>query len=166
MSKDYCKENGIEGYPTTDPEMRKWCQRPGKHDEDGNPVYFTEQAHKKECEIDHILKKFDKTGLITHIQDIEAKFGDVTGMEFQNMQNKIAAAKNSFNQLPLDIRNRFENDPAKLLSFMDDENNRHEAIKLGLIHEDTPENLDGLGEHVTADQAVNPTTGQPKDEPK
>jgi len=153
MSKAYCKEFGIEGIPTTDPEMRVYCQRPGKKDKDGKPLYFTEQNHKKECDVNYIIKKYDKTGLINHIQTIEAEFGDVTGMDFQAMQNKVANAKTKFNALPAEIRSRFDNDPAELLKFMDDPNNREEGIKLGLIHEDTPESIDGFGEHVKKEDA-------------
>lgn len=164
MSKKYCEDFGIESDPTTSHEMRKFCQRPGKMDEQGNPVYFTEQHHKKETDIDYILKKYDKTGLITHIQKFEGTFGDVTGIEFQAMQQKVANAKSMFNSLPVKIRNRFENDPAKLLKFMDDPNNRAEGIELGLIHADTPENLDGFGEHVKEADAVDPVSGKDKKE--
>lgn len=149
MSKDYCEKHGIESEPTTSPEMRKHCQRPGKMDEEGNPIYFTEQNHKKECDINEIIKKYDRTGLIVHTQDLEAKFGDVTGVEFQKMQNIVAESKSKFEQFPVHIKKRFDNDVGKLLEFMEYEGNRDEAIELGLIKKDTPEKYDGLGEHVT-----------------
>jgi phage internal scaffolding protein len=149
MSKDYREKNPDAEVPViTSPEMRKHSQRPGKKDEHGNPLYFTEQAHKRETDVNEIVKKYDKTGLITHIANFEAKFGDMTGMEFQKAQEMVANAKSQFEMLPSEIRNRFANDPMNLLKFMEKKENRDEAIKLGLIHPDTPENKDGLGEHV------------------
>ena len=35
--------------------------------------------------------------------------------------------------LPAQIRSRFENDPAKLIDFLDNSENLDEAIKLGLV---------------------------------
>lgn len=148
MSKDYCEKTGKNSSPTTPAELRVHCQRPGRQDEDGKPIYFTEQNHKKECDINNIIKKYDKTGLISHISRFEAKFGDLTGLDFKTMQDAVKGAQSSFNALPPDIRNRFENDPGKLLAFMEDPKNRQEGIELGIISAEMAENLDGFGEHV------------------
>lgn len=147
MSLKYAEKFG-GAVGTTTPEMREHCKRPGKQDENGKPIYFTEQAHKKECDVNNIIKKYDKNGLITHVSKFEAKFGDVSGVDFQAMQEKVANAQSMFNQLPVEIRSEFENNPAKLLKFMDNPDNRDRAIELGLINKDWTEDTDGLGEHV------------------
>lgn len=41
-------------------------------------------------------------------------------------------AENSFNMLPSEIRNRFQNDPGQLIGYLSDEKNNEEAYKLGL----------------------------------
>jgi len=148
MSKIYREKTGKMNKSTTTEEMRTFCQRPGKQDEDGNPIYFTEQAHKNECDINHILMKYDKTGLITNVSKFEGHFGDISGQDFKQMQDQIATAKTMFNQLPVEIRNRFDNKPAELLTFMDNPENRNEAIELGIIRKDWTPETDGLGEHV------------------
>lgn len=148
MSDLYLKESGLVVTPTTSPEMREFCKRPGRQHEDGSPLYFTEQHHKRECDVNEIIAKYDKTGLITHVKNFEAKFGDMTGIDFKTAHDLVISAQNSFDALPSEIRNRFQNSPEHLLRFMEDPNNRDEAIKLGLILESTPEHLDGLGEHV------------------
>lgn len=149
MSKEYRLMNGIEMDRKTSEEMKKHCQRPGKQNEDGSPLYFTEQNHKKECDINLIIDKYDKHGVIKHVSAFEGEFGDMTGLDFKKMQDKIANANSHFNNLPWEIRERFSNDPRYLLQFMEDPNNRSEAIKLGLIANTTPPDQDGLGEHVT-----------------
>lgn len=147
MSQEYANKYG-EGEPTTSEEMREHCQRPGDREEDGNIIYTTEQAHKDQCDINKIIARYDKTGLITHISKFEGRFGDLSGADFTEMAQQVAHAKSMFEELPSSIRNRFDNDPGKLLAFMDDEGNRDEAIELGMIREEWTEETDGLGEHV------------------
>lgn len=148
MSKAYCELAGVAGIPTTSQMMREHCQRPGTRDEDGKIVYFTEQHHKKECDVNLIIKKFDKTGLITHVQKLEARYGDVTGLDFRKAQDLVINAQSMFDDLPADIRKRFRNDAGEFLEFMENADNRDEAIKLGLIDTEFTEETDGLGEHV------------------
>lgn len=165
MSKAYREYNGIVGESTTDPDMRNFCQRPGRIDKDGNPEYFTEQNHKKECDVNLIIKKYDRTGLIEHVSRFEAKYGDMTGFDFKTMQDKVKNMENIFGQLPAEIRKRFANTPEKLLEFMEDENNRPEAIKLGLIDPEWDELTDGLGEHVKQGENVKKDDVVNKDAP-
>lgn len=132
-------------------DMRKWCQRPGKRTEDGKIQYFTQQNHKRECDVNWIIRKYDKTGILDHVQRIEARYGDVTGADFRKAQDLFINAHNMFNDLPADIKKRFRQSPAEFLEFMENPANRDEAIKLGLIKADSPPEKDGLGEHVSAD---------------
>jgi phage internal scaffolding protein len=163
MGKHFREAFNMDLEPKTTPDMRIFCQRPGRQDKDGNPIYFTEQAHKNQCDVNHIIQKYDKTGLINHISRIEAKFGDLTGDDYKTMADRVINAQNMFNDLPAEIRKRFENSPENLLRFMDDPNNRNEAIQLGLIHENWTPDSDGLGEHIQSpDQRKKIDPDQPK----
>jgi phage internal scaffolding protein len=44
------------------------------------------------------------------------------------------AAEDEFDALPAQIRARFENEPANLIDFLSNEQNRDEAEKLGLVN--------------------------------
>ena len=46
--------------------------------------------------------------------------------------------KESFEKLDVNVRKRFENNPQKLLDFLKDDDNRDEAIKLGLVERKDP----------------------------
>lgn len=151
MSDEYLKKFGNKK-PSKE-ELRKFHQRPGRYDKDGNPIYTTEQNVKAQCDVNNIIKRYDRSGVLTHITNIEAKFGDMTGADFQAMQNQVATARSMFSSLPAEIRNRFDNEPSKLLEFMEHEENRDEAIKMGLINPEWDSSLDGLGEHVTKEEA-------------
>lgn len=153
MSDEFWKK--YKKNQATKEQMRKWCQRPGLTTKDGKPMYTTQQNHKKECDVNEIIKKYDKQGLIIHVSKIEAKYGDLTGNDFKEMQDKVTNAISMFNELPSKIRNRFDNHPAELLRFMENPENRKEAERLGLIDPRWTEETDGLGEHVKEGENVN-----------
>ena len=166
MSRAYREKNPDAEVPVvTSPEMRKYCQRPGRVDENGDPIYFTEQSHDRETDVNEIIKKHDKMGIITHVTRFEAKFGDMTGLDFKEAADLVANAKSQFELLPSDVRKRFENDPGQLLKFMEDPKNRDEAIELGLISAETSPDLDGLGEHVKDGKKVEKQPEAPADPP-
>lgn len=80
---------------------------------------LTEQHHEKACNINSIMAKYTKTGLITHINRRTPTFGDVTGADFQAAQNLVAAQKTIFHELPAQIRAEFNNDPAEYLALVE-----------------------------------------------
>lgn len=152
MSDQYLQKFGNR--KVSKAELRQFHSRPGRMDEDGNPIYTTEQHHKKECDVNEIIKKYDRDGIITHVSRFEGRFGDMTGADFKAMQDKVANAKSMFSALPADVRKFFANQPSNLLEFMEDPNNRDKAIELGLIDPDWTEATDGLGEHVKEGENV------------
>lgn len=151
MGKAYRELTGEISEPTTNEAMRVHCQRPGTFDKDGKIVYMTEQSHKNECDVNLIIKKYDRNGLIDHISRMEARFGDATALEFKEAMDLVTGATDMFNNLPAEIRGRFQNNPENLIGFMDNPDNREEAIKLGLIRGEWTPETDGLGEHIKDD---------------
>ena len=96
---------------------------------------MTKQSLAAACDINNIMAKYKKTGLITHIRE-GATYQDLPGaLEFHDAQNLIVEAVASFNGLSAAVRKRFGNDPSQLLAFISDENNLAEAISLGLVEE-------------------------------
>lgn len=93
----------------------------------------TKQGHKAETDINTIMAKFQKTGMIDFVNKHEPQYGDVTAIDFQNSMESVAKAKEMFADLPSKVRDRFNNDPAELLDFLDDPDNREEAVLLGLV---------------------------------
>ncbi len=92
----------------------------------------TEQCHRDECDINKIIAKYDRTGVLNHVNEFEARYEDLTGLDYQTMLNTVANAQSMFEGLPSEIRNQFANDPAKFISFMDDENNNEQMYEMGL----------------------------------
>ena len=94
---------------------------------------LTEQQHRKNANINTIMAKYKKTGLVPTNQT-SAQYGDFTGSaDFQESKNRIIQANSNFMELPSDIRSMFNNDAGEFLDFVLDPDNEAEAIKLGLL---------------------------------
>lgn len=109
---------------------------------------LTQQQFKAECDVNNILAKYRRTGMLTHIQKHQGNFGDFSSIEdYQTSLGKLMQAQQSFESLPSELRAKFENDPAKLISYLSDEKNNAEAVKLGLkIERKAPETIQGAME--------------------
>lgn len=94
---------------------------------------FAQQSFRDECDINTIVTRFGLTGEMP--SDFKMPLsGDFTEVvDFQTAQNLIANARQEFMSLPGNLRARFNNDPAQLIGFLDDEANREEAAKLGVL---------------------------------
>lgn len=94
---------------------------------------LTQQHFAEEVDINTILRRFHITGeLPTGVRmPTYADFEDV--YDFHSAANAIAAAKESFDQMPAEVRYRFNNDPAEFVAFCSDDKNRAEAERLGLV---------------------------------
>lgn len=93
----------------------------------------TQQEFRREVNINTIIERSKRQGLPPNTQ--KQFFGDVTGVDFQMMQERILAANNAFMQLHPKIRRRFNNDPGELIDFITDEANYKEAVAIGLLKE-------------------------------
>lgn len=100
---------------------------------------MTQQSSMAECDINSIIKKFEMTGLATHVSEKVAQYGDFTQVgDFQSAMYTVTAANDMFMALPAHVRERFKNDPAVLLDFLSDPQNEAEGLKLGLLEAKKP----------------------------
>lgn len=96
----------------------------------------TKQSFKDEVNVNYIIEKFHSTGLLSWVNTTQHKFEDVSSaQDYQMSVNMILEANDMFDELPANIRKRFDNEPFKLLQFLEDGNNLEEAVALGLINE-------------------------------
>lgn len=93
---------------------------------------MTEQAHKKECDMNYILKEYAKTGIVRHAKTHEGRYDDVSVADFQAAMFIVKEAQNMFDTLPSELRQRFKG-PEQFLEFVNNPTNRDEMIKLGMI---------------------------------
>jgi phage internal scaffolding protein len=94
---------------------------------------MAQQQFREECDINTIMERFGRTGeLIAPIR--MPQYGDFDGVnDYHSAMNAIVEAQTAFDALPAKVRARFGNDPAEFLDFVYNEENRDEAIRLGLV---------------------------------
>lgn len=110
------------------PKIKKTFNTPGR----------TQQHFKNECDINYIMRKYAKTGVLTDpnaINGSQPTFGDFSNLpDLQEAKQIVIDANLMFEGLNSKIRKRFGNDPIKLIEFLRDPENKEEAIKLGIVN--------------------------------
>lgn len=100
----------------------------------GSDKGYTVQSDRDEADINKIIARFEKSGTLPRGSSKEPFYGDVS--EFSGLAESIAkvkAAEQLFMGFDAGLRERFDNDPVKMISFLEDTSNLDEAIELGLI---------------------------------
>lgn len=98
---------------------------------------ITKQSHKAECDINTILKQYQKTGILTHISKASANYQDLpSDLDYQHALNIVIEAEQAFSELPAKIRDRFKNDPKALLAALNNPAMRAELQELGVLNPD------------------------------
>lgn len=93
----------------------------------------TRQSEKDNCDINRIMAKYARTGVLEHVQRYEGRYGDfASAPEYHEACNKVLAANEMFNSLPAAVRNYFDNDPAEFLACAGDPERQDELVELGL----------------------------------
>lgn len=95
---------------------------------------LTQQQFKDEVDVNIILKKWRRTGDLTHVNQGSGNYGDFSNADtYLAAKNAVMDAQRDFDELPSDLRARFHNSPQELLEFVSIEGNEKEAIEIGLI---------------------------------
>lgn len=100
---------------------------------------MTKQEFVKECDINNIISKYHKTGVMDNAKSSEQYYQDVS--EYPSFEEAIQytlTAKESFMGLDPNLRKRFNNDPQRLLNFLEDPKNKKEGQELGLLKQNAP----------------------------
>lgn len=100
---------------------------------------LTKQAEAEMCDINFIMRKYDKSGLVSHLNDRPGFYADVSSVpDYQASLAIVRQAQQVFAELPGKMRARFNNDPAEYLAFVENPANREEMIELGMIPKPEP----------------------------
>lgn len=99
-----------------------------------DPV-LTKQEFSADADINNIISKFNRTGDLRLLQASQPYYGDVSNLpsDYLECLNIVKDANRAFDNLPAAVRSKFKNDPAAIIDFVADPNNKTEAIELGLI---------------------------------
>lgn len=93
----------------------------------------TKKEFADECNVNNIVAKYQRTGAIEHFSRHAPRYDNVAGATFHQAMNIVTEASSMFEELPANLRQKFENDPAKFLDFVQDPENKAEMAELGLL---------------------------------
>lgn len=117
--------------------------RPPRRKFNNDDPSMTIRSLRDETDINVMMARYQKSGSFhgsTNIPSARPQFGDFSTLpDYQQAMQILLDANDSFSALPSSVRDRFANDPANMLEFLADENNKDEAIRLGLcVKPDSP----------------------------
>lgn len=120
----------------------------------------TKQSDAKDCDINAIFRRFEKTGQLPDLIVREPRYGDFSNVpDYQEALQIVRTAEEQFANLDAGVRNRFDNDPAKFLAFATDDKNVDELERMGLLKPEAVEARRAAeaakrAEAIAADQAA------------
>ncbi len=100
---------------------------------ESDPDVGAQQSFKAECDINNIMKKYIKTGMITHVNENAGRFVDVGEVgSYHEAVTRVRETQKFFEGLPTAIRDEFGHDVSEFLDFIGDPDNRSEVRRMGL----------------------------------
>lgn len=94
---------------------------------------MTKQSEKDSADINNIMARYQKTGILPDLIKKEPRYGDFSEVtSYMDAIQIVQLAEEQFSALDAHIRKRFDNDPSKFLDFVHDPKNQDELVKMGL----------------------------------
>lgn len=95
----------------------------------------TKQSFKETVDINRIMSRYERTGMLEHVAKYEGDYGDFTDVptSYHEAMLQVRRADEMFMSLPAKVRKRFANDPGEFLAFVENPENRDEMHELGLL---------------------------------
>lgn len=99
---------------------------------------MTKQSFTEECNINNIIKKFQNTGQITHLNPHTPQYGYAPVNDFRESMEIVLLANQQFQELPSNIRRRFGNSAEQFLEFAQNPENHSQLVEMGLATKRQP----------------------------
>lgn len=117
------------------------CRRPSHPPSGGETL--TEQSHKAHVDVNNIMARYTRSGVMEHIRRFEGQYADVSDMDYHEAMTKVADTKSMFEEMPSTMRRHFNDDVAQFLEFSVSENDP--TAKLQAIAEEYRKQALGVG---------------------
>jgi len=127
----------------------------------------TKQSMADESNINIIMARYVKTGLIDHVSKYGPRYADMPNMsDFHEAMTLVTEAQQMFEELPAEIRSNFKNDPADFLDFVTNPENEEAMIEMGLADAQNEPDAPALdpAAHAAA-ETLDPPKAAPADVP-
>lgn len=96
---------------------------------------MTVQSEAAACDINQILRRFQNTGQIDHLNSFEGRYDDFVDFpeSYQQAMNIVLDAQQSFADLPSNVRDAYANDPYQFFKAVHDPSQQDRLIQLGVL---------------------------------
>lgn len=95
---------------------------------------MTKQSLKDNQDVNKIIKRYEKTGVLGDLMKFEGQFGEVDSISYHEAMNLVANANSEFEKVPSAIRAKFHNDPGEFIDYATNPENQEQMIKWGLAN--------------------------------
>lgn len=97
---------------------------------------MTQQHFKMECDVNEIVRRYVQTGDSSLLEGSSPVYGDVSEfpVDLISAYDAVNQAEDAFMRLPSEIRKSLDNDPARLVQWLANPENKGVAAKFGLIN--------------------------------
>lgn len=126
----------------------------------------TQQAFKDQCDVNQIMARYARHGVLDHANTYRGVYGDFTEVgDYHTLCNQVVRAQEMFMGLPAEVRKMFNNDPGAFLEFAENPENADQMVEMGLMRrEDAP--VDALKYGEPSEEAPESTAPvEPNSEP-
>ena len=101
-------------------KFSSYYNRPESPALDLDPVSRTLLSEQAATDVSHILRVFDKTGILPNANPRQGTYGDVTqALPFDEGLKRLNEAKKAFLALPKDLRELYHDEPQRMLAELD-----------------------------------------------
>lgn len=124
---------------------------------------ITKQSFKDMCDVNKIVARWNKTGVLDNVNVREGVYGDFSNIvDYTESVRRVERAMEDFMSLPADLRSYFDNDPGNLIDGIGDPERAQELRDLGL--EELVDHIHGTAEPADTGEPGEPET-PPVEEP-
>jgi len=94
----------------------------------------TRQDQKDSCDLNLIMRKYTKQGILPRLNPKTPTYGDfTTASSYHEALDKLQRADELFAALPAALRSSCENDPAQLIEYVESGEHDDELIDMGVM---------------------------------
>lgn len=128
-------------------------------------VSHVKSAFKHTVDVNNIMKKYIQTGQIPVLRPGEPRYGFAPSADFKSAMDVVTATNRVFGQLPAETRSKFDDNPAVLMAYLEQNPSAAELYDSGLLTDDQYLAL-GVDEKTPQNgtQAVSDDSGQSPEE--
>lgn len=80
-------------------------------------VSLTKTSFAEELDVNNVIKKYNKTGILQKAHDFEGVYGEFHSYDLREAIEMVNKAQDLFLEIPSDVRRKFNNDPGAFIDF-------------------------------------------------